>query len=229
MASASDNFNRADSGTLGANWGAISTLSGFKIVSNQAVQATTGSNGGNRYTAVTFGNDQFSQITIAADPNNFNYGGPCIRAASGAITYYGAGFDSFNSGNTRQRIWKVVATTWTSLAASSSVNIAQNDVVYLQAVGNALTMKVNGSTVLTATDSAIASGQPGFQSRSPGNQATFDDWSAADIVSGNLLHPASMSGIHGRYLSEPMNGGMNSLRRIFDMGRFSLRNGILVP
>src|SRR4051812_9164754 len=68
---ATDDFNRADAGTLGANWTNVAVGSysnGYKIVSNKA-QPINGGGGQLTYrSAETFSEDHYSEGVCADDP-----------------------------------------------------------------------------------------------------------------------------------------------------------------
>src|ERR1700710_1416691 len=66
---ASDNFIRADAGTLGGNWTMFH--SDMTISGNKAV-GTTGNDSGDWWNANSFHNDQYSKITIANIGSSIN-------------------------------------------------------------------------------------------------------------------------------------------------------------
>ena len=182
----SDNFNRADSTGLGANWTALTGIASLDVVSNVAQQHAAGATNGDRWTANANTANQFSQSTFPAAPANYNLGYVLCRCASGAFSAYAGGFSSFAFGNRRARIVKIVAGVETNLQAHASQDIAAGDIVKLKVVTNGgnddLTLTVNGTDIVTTSVASVfASGQPGIVCRSPGTQGQFNDWSGGDV------------------------------------------------
>jgi hypothetical protein len=176
---ATDNFNRADSGTLGANWTDMDA--GWGIVSNQANSASIPSCA--IWNAVSFPNDQWAQATLKSVGTNTNDGhGVTVRGSgsAGGDCYFAFGF----SGGTA--LWARVGGGY-SLIGFDSTSWSIGDVIYLEAQGTTLVVKRNGATIaaLTTTDSSIASGSAGvFGFHNP---AILDDWSAGDFASGGAI------------------------------------------
>lgn len=85
MTTVTDDFNRADATSLGANW---NTYSGqrYQIVSNQATfRSAGGYYNGVAWTANTFSGNQFAQVTIVTLPTSDYAPGPCIRTDTDGI------------------------------------------------------------------------------------------------------------------------------------------------
>lgn len=111
------------------------------------------------------------------------------RATNSSFTNYAGGVNGYDFSGTGYRIWKAVNSTKTSLAYVSAPTMQVGDIVRLEVQGSNLTLKVNGSTLLTATDTAIASGDPGIYARSDAAIAPiFDNWS------GGALNPSLAAG-----------------------------------
>lgn len=178
---ATDDFNRANSSTLGANWTAQSGVSSMSILSNQADVVD---NRGNYYSNATWPNDHWSQATILTTANIL-HASVRVRCATAADTYYNGGANPTDFGNKNRRIWKTVAGTRTSLG-SQATDVVANDVIYLEAQGTALVFKVNGTTVVSVTDSSIASGNAGLGGRNfASDSPKYDDWSGGDFSGAN--------------------------------------------
>lgn len=179
-----DNFNRADGG-LGANWSTISGEGTGQVVSNQAETNSVGTDCVVRYSATTFGNDQYGQVKVVSSTTGSVGLGAMCRGSDSARTYYFA-YGKVATGGT----WflkKRVAGTASDLT-SGSVDVAANDVMYIEASGTSISLKKNGVTVLgPITDSAIASGWAGFivfvDSGVVGD-AVIDDWEGGDLSAG---------------------------------------------
>ena len=173
---ATDDFNRADSANLGANWTALDTT--FAIASNQAAANGAGGVFTVRYTGATFPDDQWAQVTVNASvETQTDQGcGPCVRMQAGGNLY-------LLQGNTVEtRIYKRVSGGYTQLGTDGP-SIAAGDVLYLEIQGSQLIAKKNGSTICgSPTDSAIASGNAGLWAGPLNTVNNVDDFSAGDFA-----------------------------------------------
>lgn len=189
---ASDDFNRADAATLGANW-TTQTSNTFEILSNQAKVAVDASVSA-FYSAASFPDNQYSQV-VAAAVGAVATMGPTVRA-SGAVpnnSYYL--LLAFPSG-AGQGIYKVVNNS-SSILQSVGFNIVADDVLRLEVSGTTIVAKKNGTQVgIDSSDTAVGSGSPGlFNNQNAAIEAAFDDWFGgglgltaypiADISDGN--------------------------------------------
>ena len=157
---ASDNFQR---GSLGANW-TQSIRGGMTITSNVAVPLTTAVSDGASYNAITWPNDQYSEVTAAPGFKagaGANFIQPFCRigGTAGSPTYYVVFVE--NSGACF--IEKCIAGTTTNLT-SPNINLTINDgdVFRLEVIGTTLTFYQNGIPVQSQTDSAVTSGPVGM-------------------------------------------------------------------
>jgi hypothetical protein len=165
MASASDDFNRADGG-LGANW---TTIDGAPAISSNTA---IGTNGGGFtsavYSGVSWTNDTRSTATSKGPGSNC---GPAVRMASSSLyTYWG------NDGN----VYKIISQVYTSLGTRSTYTV--NDIAKLEVSGTTLTPTKNGSGLSTITDSSLSAGGPGIAFY--GNADKLDDWEGIDVSGG---------------------------------------------
>lgn len=71
-------------------------------------------------------------------------------------------YQFFSDGGSDTELAKVVAGAFTVLGTANATTVTTGDVLELVVVGTALTASVNGTPVITATDAAVASGQPGL-------------------------------------------------------------------
>jgi hypothetical protein len=132
-------------------------MSAFTISSNNAVTGTSGAYV-EVYTAVAAPNDGYAEITYgsAVDPTTDSGVGPMYRVSTTAETGYLA------QGNTVQtRIYKVVAGVFTQLGLDGPA-IAAGNVLRLICNGTSISATKDGTTIITATDAAIASGGAGM-------------------------------------------------------------------
>lgn len=168
---ATDDFNRADSANLGANWG-TPTWAGAAtptIVSNAAALGSNDTYG--YWTGSTIGNDQCSQVTISGSSNLQNirgyvrlnptsYSGYHFRADTGAIYRHDARY------------------TDTLLVTGTTSTLAAGDTIRICAVGSTITAYVNGVQKATVTDSTFATGYPGITIGA--STAYADAWAGGD-------------------------------------------------
>lgn len=167
-----DNFTRANSATLGANWGGLqNTAAVCNIVSNKAQSNTASTRCFGIYVASDFPNDQFAQITNSTHANASNFMGPCVRvmpSVSSGAAFPASTVNGYCVNGSPYNISTVTGGTFVALV-TSAVNQAAGDVVLLtvqnSAVGPTLTLFVNGTQATTATDvsaTAFVAGQPGM-------------------------------------------------------------------
>jgi hypothetical protein len=185
MATASDDFNRANNADLGANW--TPTVGGddtWTISGNQAVVSDDTSDCSEYYSAVAFGANQFSQCTIVAVGDDVGVGpGPAVRVGSASKSYY-----SITCGSIGTQLRKAVAGTITEIDTDGTVWV-NGDVARLEINGSTITVKRNGVEIaaLTNTDGDLTTGQPGiFYSSVAAVPGAIDDWSGGDLVEGTL-------------------------------------------
>jgi hypothetical protein len=186
---ASDNFNRADE-TLGSpNWQQISSFGNVVVRSNKVIGTNAfGDPLAAGWIANTFSDDQYAEVTV--DPTE-------VLFADNTLGGVGCRWNGVNDPNHSlyEAIWiyptapelrinKVVNGTRTILA-SMSYSPSAPFTLALECVGSNLTLLVNGTTQLTATDTALASGRAAIVTRSDSGlpRPTLDDWSAGNIVS----------------------------------------------
>lgn len=162
-----DDFNRAN-GALGSNWtNAVgscvidtnrATANGFNAAHNISHWATA---------VNTFANDQFSQATFVTAGDS---GGLCVRWAgtSGYKLVGPAGGNYF--------LVETTSGTDTDLDNFAEAEIANGDVVRLEATGTTIRVLVDGVEMASATDSDHASGSPGLCMNWNGG-AFLDNWS----------------------------------------------------
>ncbi len=162
MTAVSDNFQRAN-GALGANWtnwswsGAV----GPQISSNTA---TGGGGGGTTsgafWSANTFANNQFSQVTFGAVPAGSDWAGVTVRqAGNGGSGYLGLWFA--NNGSSLFMLFAENGTSSPPSLSSVSGSMSAGDTLAISANGTTINLYHNGLLVLSATDSTYSSGKPG--------------------------------------------------------------------
>ena len=175
----SDSFTNSDGTALpthNALW--VENAGSFAINTN-AVYSDSTATGLARWNE-TFADDQFSQATYAAVETGTPRIGIATRVAtSGASTgYFAWGRDG---AAVNRALGKIVTGTITYLTNDSTA-IQVGDVIRLESEGSTQRVLINSSEILSATDTAIASGQAGLESENNASTGKrLDDWSSGDI------------------------------------------------
>lgn len=161
--------------------------------------ATLGNDCARRYTGVTFSADHYSEITLTSVPTGgqlyFHY--VMVRMNATAACYLVTTAADVSS--TTIQLYRIDnAGTYTQIGANITLGsaMAANDVMRLEVAGTTLTVKYNGSTVRTATDSTLATGQPaigGWAQNSGSNVLFIASWAAADITASAASLPPMRS------------------------------------
>lgn len=171
---ATDAFTGTDGTALAthnANW---TVRSGFYELNGNRLLAT-GVVGMAQWTADAPADDQYSQITIQTVTSGA-YMGVATRIHPTLQTYY---FCICDSGSVN--LQKYVSGSVSHIGSSPlSMTISSGAIVRLEASGTTISCKINGSTVLSATDSSITSGSVGIASYS-GYYTYMDDWSGGNL------------------------------------------------
>lgn len=172
---ASDDFNRANAGTLGANWSILGSGGNMEITSNSAQGFLN--NASDYYSGTTFTSDQFSQATNTGTTGKA-YLSVRASGSGGYACYWEMGWEAvivkFSTA------LDIGGFTYLGLGAadrSSGDFIANGDVVRCEVVGSTINFKRNGTTILSRTDSTFTSGSPGLGAYYLG----FDNWSGGNI------------------------------------------------
>jgi hypothetical protein len=165
---ATDNFNRADAGSLGANW--TEQTNGAKIVSNAAHGVNTSVDQRAYWNADVFDGDHYSEVLVS-----LVVGGPIVRAQSGANTAYLLQVQGAN-----YILYKVVAGSYTGVGSGSGSSAPAT--WRLEVTGTSIDVISNGSTVATHSDGTISGGSAGIYLDAPGT--TLDDWEGGNLGGG---------------------------------------------
>jgi hypothetical protein len=130
--------------------------------------------------AGTFTDNQYAQIKLAKFASSSRIG-VCVRANTTGTGYL------LVASASEYLLIKRVSFSFVQLRAAS-LAFSVNDILSLEASGTTLTCKKNGTSFWTATDSDIASGNPGVADLSS-NALDFtagDDWEGGDLVTAAL-------------------------------------------
>lgn len=183
MTSFSDDFNRADSSSLGAGW--VEVSGDWSIVSNQLSPGAAGGTIILRAATAMAGSDHYAQFTIAATAAA-SQGIWCRGNLTGGLT---SGYLWRNDGSSWD-LFSVVGGSFTVIGSYAAA-AAPGDVGRVQAVGSTIKALVNGVERVSVTDTSVPTGASvGIRSESAG-AIRFDDFAAADVTSGAPLGTAS--------------------------------------
>jgi len=181
MASFSDDFNRADSSSLGANW--VEVSGDWSIVSNQLSPGAAGGTIILRAAGAMASDDHSAQVTIAATTAASH--GVWCRGSSNLSS----GYLWRNDGSTWD-LFSVVGGSFT-LIGTYAAAAAPGDVAKVQAVGSTIKAYVNGVERVSVVNAHVATGiNVGIRSESAG-AIKFDDFAAADVTAGATLGSAA--------------------------------------
>lgn len=172
-----DDFNRADSTSLGPNW--TERSGDWRIVSQTLRNASIGGdivtswNGGN-YSNVSAS----TQMQISAGSGTTTIGVRWGSYVSGAPT---AGYGAELRSNGQVILWRI--NNWAQLGTYTIPGYAAGQwvTITLRANGSNLSVDVNGVTRITASDSTFAIGEVGLWSYSPSaaDQHGFDNFAVS--------------------------------------------------
>ena len=201
---ASDDFNRAD-GALGSNWTDMSD--GGMTISSQVVAGGNSGLSGDTRTAETYTSDQYSQVQVTSTQlTGGQWIGPAVRSQnSGQNLYLGIYF--WNGGSPQLRLYLRSWGSWTQLGSSYSTSgLATGATLGLTATGSTISFLLNGSPVITVTDTSLTGGAPGIMAY---GTARADNWVGGDIGGGaSYTIGGTVSGLSGTVVLQD-NGGDN--------------------
>jgi hypothetical protein len=182
---ATDDFNRANSTGLGANWTAGALSDTLNVNANACVPAVLpGNDCYYAYTGITWPNDHYAQIkvTVTSTGGGGVGGGVAVRRTGDGTTRYRAVVDHAASNNVS--LDRFLSGAYQNLALYTSA-WTDGDVLRLEAQGSSLRVYRNGTQIgTTFTDANIASGSPGIDYSSSVSALTMDDWEGGDLTGG---------------------------------------------
>jgi hypothetical protein len=164
---ASDNFNRANTATLGTNWTpliGVTTNGALQVVGDQVQSTALNPSVGKEmyFGGLTWAPDQYSEAQIVTAGGN-GYVGPAVRMTSND-THYACVVFNTGVGNAAVSVLMDVAGNYSTVAGSTSSTVNPGDTIRCTVQGNVITMtdQTTSSTLLVAADNTIASGYPGL-------------------------------------------------------------------
>lgn len=197
MATASDDYNRANSADLGTTWDTQTGTSAMRVNTNAARNIGTGTMSAETWNANTFGNDQFAQGTAANELETqaglgSEYGiGPAVRMSTADQSKYAA-IISADAARDLQLLKFDGTGVITVLGTYTAGTPALGDVIRIEAQGTTIRVLQNGVERISVTDSTLTSGRVGLCGRQSVNQPALDDWSGGDL--GVFSIPAPLLG-----------------------------------
>lgn len=193
---ATDSFTQggAGFGPLSASW-TVTTGMGTPQVQQTAdvvEVSSVGADAAAYWNADAFNNDQYAQIKVVTAAGTDRFVGCAVRTASGAQTFYQGGVFGALGGSVTTRIRKTVAGVNTTLGATGTATVNTGDTIKLEVSGTTITLYLNGVSVLSRTDSSIASGSAGiflFTDSGGVGDAELDDFLADNLVAAAAQVP----------------------------------------
>jgi len=164
-----DNFNRANSTSIGAAW---QEMAGDWSIDTNALRAPVGTGNHVKHLTPLSTNDQYAQTALAAG-----------NGAPGLILRY---TDANNylfglAGTGAYQIHKMLSGA-TTLLATLATSPSYPMTLRFEAEGTALRLYRNGSLVLSTTDATVpAANYVGLRNGAGGTFAIFDDFEAGDL------------------------------------------------
>jgi hypothetical protein len=193
MQIATDTFARADQNPIAGNWTSVPSV-GFiiqpvQIISARAVEASSSYYAMAFWSANAFPADQYSEMSFATFGAG-SYDGPAVRVTAGGNSYHLL----YHSG--LLFLQKSTAGILAGIPGGASVPATLNltDILRLEAVGSALTAKINGVVQFSVSDSDFVSGSAGmfFASEAAGLSGQSAYWAGGDFSVGGPASPKSV-------------------------------------
>lgn len=155
-------FTGIDNAELGAAWDSGYTgYNAFTINTNRA-RGAANTAAIESFNTTTPSNDQYAQAIISVWSSSQQFG-PLVRMANPATPTFYLGLANFFSPDPSTEIYKVVNDAYTQLAEDApSVNLVATDELKFAVLGTDLFLFNNDAEILSASDSAIASGKAGM-------------------------------------------------------------------
>lgn len=179
---ATDDFNRADSADLGANWNP--GIGPMQILSNKATwgsAAGDGSDAGENYSAISWPDDQYGQVAISGqDTTGSGSGIGIMLRYANSSNYYRIVVSGDAANNVV--VAKVVSGGFTQITTRTQA-WTNGDILKVEVQGNTLKVFRNGVQLganITG-DAALATGGVGMFYSSSANTIRADDFEGGDF------------------------------------------------
>lgn len=181
---ATDDFNRADSGDLGANWTPVDST--FSIVSNTAQPVAFGSDASERYTGIAWPDDQYVQAAVSGIAGTGGGAGIGLMLRGSGVVGPSMNFYRIilnAAGANNLTVDKFVAGVNGPVTTRTQA-FSNGDVLKAQISGTTLKLFKNGVQIgADITDSDIATGSPGVSYSSTITSGALNLWEGGDLTS----------------------------------------------
>lgn len=173
MATVTDNFNRADAGSLGANW--TNSVGSMQVAGNKANCLNNGVDNYDYYSGTSFTGDHYSQAV-------------CSGTGNLSLTVRDQGSGNLYLMNTvigggNIKIYKLVGGTGYTELGDLGVTVTVGHTYKLEANGSTLKGYDNGAQIGSdVTDGTYTGGAPGIGGVH--QTAFWDDWEGGDVGGG---------------------------------------------
>lgn len=192
----SDPFTRADNADLGADWDAgYTSQAALQIVGNRVRATTLGTESMETVNAATLTDSKWASVTLATWTGAVGtYAGVYLQTTAPATETGYKLVAALNDGGARTYLTKVTAGADTTLAQENTTTWAATDILKLYAIGTRLIGRRNGVSVLTAVDSALASGRVGLYGF-VGGGGSLANMELDSFAAGDFTAPATVTPI----------------------------------
>jgi hypothetical protein len=172
-----DNFNRANSGTLGTPW--VTVDAAIALASNRATASAAG--GSSMKYNQTFANDQWAEVDMVCVPGSSgNSLGPAVRLGSAGGGAYFANYDASTQNIDVYR--RDASGDYAEAVANySTTGLSGTFKCRVEAEGSTIRMYINDVLRGTGTDATVASGQPGLWGAQYGATASADNFRCGNL------------------------------------------------
>lgn len=172
-ASYSDNFNRANESPISSPWVSPGPWHEAMSIDNSKAKATQSSSDSGAYYNASLSANQYSQAVF--DETYCYNKGVAVRMSSSVME----GYVAIATGTTSVSLEKFVNDAWVGqIGSTSSVDFTGGKIIRIEAEGTTVRVKVDGSTVISVTDTSISSGFSGIWAK---GGHTIDDWAGGDL------------------------------------------------
>ena len=181
---------------------------GAMTISSQVVAGGNSGQSGDTRTAETYTSNQYSQVQVTSTQlTGGQWIGPAVRSQNSDL-YLGIYF--WNGGSPQLRLYKRTSGSWIQLGSSYSTSeLAAGATLRLTATGSTISFLLNGSPVITVTDTSLTGGAPGIMAY---GTARADNWAGGNIGGGaSYTIGGTVSGLSGTVVLND-NGGDNLSR-----------------
>ncbi len=175
---AADTFTRANAANLGADWTALDTT--LQVDSNQAITDTAAVPYSCRHTAISWPNDQYSEIVVGSVVETAGDAGmgPACRMLAGGNLYLS------QTGSTDTRLYERVAGVYTQLGSTAAA-CTTGDALRMVCDGDQISEEKNGSALIgPVTNTSVSSGDAGIWAFKNANGGSAASWSGGDLETG---------------------------------------------